>query len=420
MMCEGMQRLLVSLSVVIVMVLAGCGGSGTVSAGAGGGGTQTPAAVNVQPVTVGAGPSNAVNLLFTSVTVCVPGSATDCATVDHVQVDTGSSGLRIMASRLPASVVLPQQTDGSGNYAIAECAQFADGYAWGPVKTADVKIAGEEAAALPIQVIGDAAFATVPDNCSSYGPAENTVATFGANGVLGVGEFLQDCGSICATSAANGFYYPCPVSGGCLAASVSAVQGLAQQVANPAGLFANDNNGVIIELPSISADGVAAVNGSLVFGIGTETNNGLGSAQVFATTAAQGAFITTYNNHAFHYSLFDSGSSALFFSDGNIPVCDQTDPYAPGFYCPTATQDLSAVIHGTNGVSAVLDFSIANAHDLAGSHPDYWAFANLAAPDAAGSADIFIWGLPAFFGRNVYVAIEGQTTSAGPGPFFAF
>jgi Protein of unknown function (DUF3443) len=414
---QGKRRLLASLSIVIAVVLAGCGGSGTVSAGDSGGATQTPAAANVLPVSVSKGPSNAVNLLFTSVTVCVPGNSAACATIDHVQVDTGSSGLRIIASQLP--LTLPQQTDGSGND-VAECAQFADGYAWGPVKIADVKIAGEEAAALPIQVIGDAAFATIPDNCSSYGPAENSVASFGANGVLGVGQFLQDCGSLCVSSAANGYYYPCPVSGGCLPSSSGGVLDLARQVANPVALFANDNNGVIIELPKISADGAAAVNGSLVFGIDTQTNNSLGNAQVFTTTAAQGTIITTYNNHAFHYSLFDSGSSAYFFTDNTIPVCPQSDPYAPGFYCPTTTQDLSAVIRGANGASATLNFSVADADKLAGNHPDYWAFNNLGAPNAAGGSNIFIWGLPVFFGRNVYTAIEGQTTSAGAGPFIAF
>ena len=411
-----MHGWVLALFAVIVTVLAGCGDGNNTSGSA----LSPTTAVNVQPLIVGQGPGSAVNLLFTTVTVCVPGSSSDCATVDHIQVDTGSSGLRIMASQLRASMVLPQQTDATGNYAVAECAQFADGYAWGPVKIADVKIAGEEAAALPIQVIGDAAFATIPDNCSSYGPAENTVASFGANGVLGVGQFLQDCGSVCATYVANGLYYPCPVSGGCLTATLSDVLGLAQQVANPVARFAYDNNGVLIELPAITSEGAVAVNGSLVFGIGTETNNGLGNAQVFTTTAAQGSLITTYDSQAFHYSLLDSGSSSYFFTDANIRVCAQTDPNAPGFYCPTSTLNLNAVIRGTNGVSAALNFSVANAHDLTVKYPDHWAFNNLGAPTGAGGSDIFIWGLPAFFGHSVFTAIEGQDTAAGPGPYIAF
>lgn len=398
------------------VLLAGCGG------GSGGGAHNSASAVNVQPITVGAGPSSSrvVNLLYTSVTVCAPNGGSQCTTIDHVQVDTGSSGLRILASQLPKSVALPQQTDDTGNYAIAECTQFADGFSWGPVKIADVKIAGEKAASLPIQVIGDANFATIPDNCSSSGPAENSVDTFGANGVLGIGPLLQDCGNFCQTTVNNGYYYPCPVTIGCSTTTLSDTQSLANQVGNPVALFNNDNNGVIIMLPAIPPSGAASVNGSLIFGIGTETNNGIGNAKVFTLNANYGSFTTVYNNQSYNYSLFDSGSSAMFFSDSTIAVCGPTDPNAPGFYCPPATLNRNAVIRGTNTVSATVGFRVANASNLTGNNPDYWAFDNLGAPNAVGSSDVFIWGLPAFFGHTVFVAIEGQTTSAGAGPYIAF
>ena len=51
---------------------------------------------NVLAVTVGPTPTSTRNMLMASVTVCVPGTAT-CATVDNVQVDTGSQGLRLLA-----------------------------------------------------------------------------------------------------------------------------------------------------------------------------------------------------------------------------------------------------------------------------------------------------------------------------------
>ena len=53
-------------------------------------------------------------------------------------------------------------------------------------------------------------------------------------------------------------------------------------------MFATDNNGVIIELPSISASGASNPSGGLlVFGIGTQSNNGLASA---TQVAAGGEF----------------------------------------------------------------------------------------------------------------------------------
>jgi hypothetical protein len=399
-----MHKFLACAFAALALSAAGCGGGG-------GGASSTAAAPNVQAITVDAGPASTTNTLFTSVTVCVPGSAV-CRTVDHVLVDTGSTGLRIMASELPASFVLPQLSDGGGD-PLVECTQFADGFTWGPVKSADVKIAGEQAAAVPIQVIGDPNYAVIPSGCSSTGPAENTVAAFGANGVLGLGVFMQDCGGVCALSVIPGFYYACPVSG-CQETTAS----LERQVQNPVAMFANDNNGVIVELPAVPDAGAATVNGALVFGIGTQSNNALGAAQVFKVQANTGRFVTDYNNQSYSDSLLDSGSSAYFFADNNIAVCDQNDPYAPGFYCPPSTENLSAAITGTNGANATLDFNVANAHALVQDNPINFAFNNLAAPEVTPGG--FIWGLPAFFGRNVYTAIEGQNTSAGLGPYVAF
>ncbi|HVO48474.1 MAG TPA: DUF3443 family protein, partial [Steroidobacteraceae bacterium] len=243
-----------------ILLLAACGGGGGLAPA-----TPTGPAANVQSVVVDGGPaalasSPDVDTLFTTVTICAPGSTTNCQTIDHIQVDTGSSGLRILGSVLTLS--LPVRTDSGGN-AVLECVQFLDGFSWGPVATADVQIGGESASSVPVQVIGDAAYQTVPSACSSTGPSEDTVKTFGANGILGVGPFIQDCGSGCATVVSNGFYYSCVTSTNCSQTTIE----VSQQVTNPAALFATDNNGVIIELPAIGASGAATVTGSLVFGI---------------------------------------------------------------------------------------------------------------------------------------------------------
>src|SRR5207253_2602957 len=83
--------------------------------------------------------------------LCAPGGTT-CQTIDHVSVDTASFGFRVIASVLNSSLAqaLPQ-TQASSGQPLVECTQFADGYVWGPVKTADLKIGGEEAASVPVQ-----------------------------------------------------------------------------------------------------------------------------------------------------------------------------------------------------------------------------------------------------------------------------
>jgi hypothetical protein len=399
-----MRRLIAFAAIAILSCAAGCGGSGLSTATP----TPTPTGSNVAVITVDAGPSTAsniasVNTPFVSVTICAPGSTTDCQTIDHVEVDTGSYGLRILASVLNSTFTLPLETNGAGGAAIVECTVFADGFSWGPVKTADIQIAGEVASAVPIQIIGDPAFPGVPAACSSTGPAEDTVATFGANGILGIGTFIQD-------DPNN--YYTC-AAGLCAPFTITPLM----QVSNPVAFFAADNNGVIIELPTVPAAGAAPFTGSLVFGIGTESNNGLGTATVYALDPNAGVFTVNYNNQSFVNGFIDSGSNANYFVDGSIPTC-VNGTVGAGFFCPTATLSLSASNLGTNNASNMVSFSVANAGDLFNGNTSAVAFADLAAANPDNTS--FDWGLPFFFGRNVYTAISDQNTPGGIGPYFAY
>jgi hypothetical protein len=330
-------------------------------------------------------------------------ASASCQTIDHILVDTASSGLRIIASVLTAPLhSLPPQKIGADN--LGECMAFADGVSWGSVRLADVYIAGESAGAVPIQIIGDPAFPAIPSSCSSFGAEEDTVQTFGSNGVLGVSTFAQDCGPACAGSAIPGSYYVCP-SSGCQPTSVS----LAQQVPNPVTKFATDSNGVVLSLPAIGSAGAPSVTGTLTFGIGTQGNNGPGGATLYDVDSVFGNFTTVYHGQAFTDSAFlDSGSNALYFPDSTIPACG-SDTIAPGFYCPATTLSLTATNKGYSNASTTnVDFSVANANSLLSAAPTFAAFNNLAATQQ-GSFD---WGLPFFYGRTVYFAIEqtGPTT----------
>jgi Protein of unknown function (DUF3443) len=364
-------------------------------------------AANAVRVTVDSGVSNVPNMPFVSVTICAPGT-TECQTIDHMLVDTGSWGVRVFASQLPASMTLPQQKDASGNL-VAECMQFFDGYTWGSVKLADVQIAGEKAASLPVQVI-DPSYASLPAECATYGASRNTPGALQANGILGIGVFKHDCGANCVQQALAGTYY------GCTGTSCTSIP-LAEkfQVANPVPYFATDNNGSILSLPTVSG-GAQSISGQLVFGIGTQANNGLGSAQVIGVSPSSGTFTTVQNGVTYSQSVLDSGSTGLFFQSSLMPVCASPNS---AYYCPLSSEQLTALIEGVNGATSAVTFTVGNAATLSQTYAGDSALPLLAGPAFVTSA-VFDWGLPFFYGRNVYAAVEQQPTPGGTGPYVAY
>jgi len=446
-----------------LLLLGGCGGggSGTIASSGGGGsgggsGGTSPSGSNVVAMSVNAGPNGSSNedadTPFITVTVCAPGSTTNCQQISDVEVDTGSYGLRIISSVLSSSVMgALTQEYASNNQPLVECTEFVDGISWGPVMQADVQIGGESASNVPIQVMGDSSFESeIPSNCSSMGSEEDTVTAFGANGIIGLGPFAQDCGSGCVLSnsqyAQNPTYFACP-SGGTSASDCQATgPSLDQQVTNPVADFTStgDDNGIIVELPSISdPDGAATASGYLVFGIGTQGNNGLGSATVLTGNADDGDITTTYNGFQLQYSFFDTGSNAYYFDAGNtaaLPDCtgasgSGSSTFTSAWLCPTSEQTVSVTNMGQNGTTSDVGIKIYNANTLFNEdNGTYTAFDDLGADTGsqttycntydlttAGNGDCYFdLGLPFFFGRNVYVAIAGTNTPGGQGPYFAY
>jgi hypothetical protein len=372
--------------------------------------SNTPAASgnNVQAVIVSSGPAkNYANGIFTSVTVCVPSSST-CQSIDGILVDTGSYGLRLLSSAGGGALTLslPPQKGPTGN-PVSECAAFVSGFTWGPVVAADISIAGERAANIPMQVI-DPTFATVPSQCSNIGvPEDDSMQTLGANGILGVGPYVSDCGGACEQSGSlnPALYYEC-ASSSCSVIS----EKVARQVQNPVASFAADNNGVMLQLPQVTVP-AASISGSLIFGIGTQSNNGLGSATLFPLDAS-GEFSTTYKGQSYP-AFIDSGSNAFFFLDAGLSglaVCSDNS----GFYCPPSQTSFTA--QTTSGATTQsVNFSVVSADKLF-STPANFVFPTLAGPNPG----TFDWGLPFFFGRNVFTAIESRSTPAGVGPFWAY
>lgn len=411
-------RLLGLLATLLVALsVCSCGGGGGSSSAA-----ATPSG-NIQPISVNAGPTGQVpNLVLTSVTICVPGTTT-CQTIPNVVVDTGSTGLRLLASAV--TVDLPAVEGSLSGHSYSECAGFADGVVWGPLRRADVKLAGEKASAISMQLIQDQAGAPhIPGSCAAQGTPQDSLALLGANGILGVGLFLQDCGSFGAINITT-MYYDCTASPeACSEASLA----VASQVSNPAAFFAQDNNGVILQLPAIADAGGASVSGSMIFGIGTQTNNALMASiiPVPADGANAGNFTALYQGVTLASRFFDSGSSGLFFDDSSITTCASSG-IANGFYCPGSPSALSAVpitvtITGIQGGSVSVGGLISNAEFLFSQSGSATlnAFDDLAGPAGATLPDAFDFGVPFFFGRSVFTAFEQRSTPNGAGPYFAF
>ena len=358
-------------------------------------------------------PIGTINTPFVTVTLCAHGTS-NCQTIDHISVDTGSIGLRVVSSALSSSLAsaLTAVTD-TQNHTLAECLPFADGYSWGSVKLADAKFGGEEVSGLSIQIIGDPAFPTVPGACSQGGATEeDTVTTFGANGILGIGAFKQDCGTACVNQTTSPqLYYGCPTAATCTATTVA----LANQVWNPVALLPVDNNGTILELDSVGS--AASSGGTLLFGIDTQSNNALGTATVLTLDPTTGNLTVAFSGQNLSQSFIDSGSNAYFFNDNAIAAC--TSSGENGFYCPTSTQALSATITSQSSIMSTVSFSIADADTLFRSNNGGDSvFNSLGGTNSV--AQSFDFGLPFFLGRHVYTAIENSTTSGGTGPFMAF
>jgi len=405
------SNLFIMFLVTILVSACGSGGgtsstSGSTSTGGTDTTTGTATANNVLTVTVnGSLCSSATSSAYpnkpcVSVTVCSPGTST-CQTVNDILLDTGSYGLRIFSSAL--GNVSPTQVASPSGGSLAECAEFGDNSSlWGAVMTADVILGGESAVQMPIQVV-NAGFGT-PTGCGTP-DASPDKAKF--NGILGVGLFAQDCGTGCRDHADNGMYYS--VSG---TSTVATAAPLASQVINPVAALPVDNNGVIVTLPTVATNGATSATGSLILGIGTQTNNIPSSATAYPSDQVA-EFLTTYNGTSYS-GFLDTGSNGLFFPATSLLSACTASGYSDWF-CPSATQSLTAVNAGYTGSPfGTISFTIGNAVTMFNS-------SNAVFPALGGAmSGGFDWGLPFFLGRTVYVGIDGTASTLGTGPYWAY
>jgi hypothetical protein len=356
------------------------------------------------------------NVLYTTVTVCDANS--NCQTINNIQVDTGSGGLRIFKQAL--TVGLTQVPSGQGSLGV--CQTFASGSAWGPVQTATVKLASEPAITIPVQVIDSTFGMTSPPSPCNFGVFGSPMSTH-ANGILGIDVGAPD----------SGVYFKCQATS-CSELMPSVVVA-SQRVTNPVLALPSDNNGVIVNLPNVPDNGQATAYGNLILGIGTTWNN---DPKTFSTNPIVTVSLkpndpvfasTTADGVAFSLFAADTGSNAFFFTDPTITRCPSifNTILTSGWYCPGTIPGSNPPINGKN-------FAVS----VTGSSGPNWNFqvwirdtttlvatGNLAFNDlgfnlGTSNTDLFIAGLPFFYGKQVYLGYASYTGSLGTPPLYGY
>ncbi len=456
------RTFLQGLALCLLGLLGACGGGDSTSTKVTGVGLnnlgQSPAvttrfvqAVNNLQVTVEDGPrgfqlSANANILYATVSVCSPLDTSQCVQIDHVQVDTGSVGLRVLASKVKSLNLPPLDITPNGSSATLharECFPFVIGGLWGPNATAVVGLGQQQTSPMAIQLIEDdtdphtAMQPTLDCNTAANGKLLTSAESLGSNGILGIGSTNIDCGQTCVDGNYAGTfvqYYGCPLATlNAMDCSTSTPVPPNFQVSNPVFRLqpdANgiaDNNGVLLVMPAVTNPGASSASGELIFGIGTRSNNQLPTdiRKVYLGVDARGAAYDSYLNISTQYggttytsSYLDTGTNGLFF-DSPITRC------AGGtWYCPSSILVTSATLWD-GGVplpvapampdplfipAVTVPFRIGNAEALFSTNNTAFSDAAGAAPSGSTS---FAWGMPFFYGKKVYMSIWDITVPLG-------
>jgi len=364
---------------------------------------------NVMRISVGGDlctASSPLNMPCVSITICEPGTS-NCQTLNNILLDTGSYGLRVFKSLL---TINPPALKDASNNTYAECATFGIGADWGSLATLDIQLGSSTqiASNVPVQII-DSTFASSSSLCA-LGAVDVDPVTAGFNGILGVGGYEQDCGTSCSSSASQSNYYSCSGTS-CTQSAIS----LANQVTNPVYKLPTDNNGIIVAFPDVASTGATSTNGVVLFGIGTQTNNvPTSGVSTFNVDPTSGFIFTNYSGSN-HYALFDTGTNGFDFYDSTITQCQTLT----GFFCPASTMNITTTIFGTNNsITKSFSFNLANTEQLAQSNN--LVFDNLGFAMSASSSNLFIYGLPAHFGKVLFIGYDGKTSSLGSGASFSY
>ncbi len=341
-----------------------------------------------------------MNLPYVTVQVC---HGSQCVSIDHVIVDTGSYGLRVRADFPGISALnLPAVTNGT--VPVTECAQFLGGYMWGGVYQATVKVGGETTAnPIPIQLVGGQYPFTPPGSCTSNAGTDiGNLDGIGGNGLLGVGVFLHDLSP----------YYACASSPNTGSGNLA----LTSVVFNPVAAFSTDNNGVVLNLSAVNSAGQPTASGTLTFGINTQPNNSLTTSYSVLPVPASGPDIgdftasLTGQSGTYPDSFFDSGSNLYFIPLTGVPTNSNGD-YNPQTLT-TITGTATSFVNSSN--TASLSFGLLDISSGLSNGDRAFNDSGTSNGATAGSAD---FGLPYFYGHSIINGLNGAQVTQGSTPF---
>jgi hypothetical protein len=340
---------------------------------------------------------------YTNIKICEPNSTTNCQVIDHVIVDSGSDGLRFMEGVIKSSLLKHLPVVGVKGKIITECETYVDSYTYGPLLYADVYFGGKVLKKFPLQLASNAY--TPPAECQDEGGEKtNTAALFGGNGLVGVAFPLTDVTP----------YYVCESNGSdCADFNYAGLPNLVS-------VFEKDNNGAVITLPSVASRGSSTpVMGSLIFGVGTESNNKPpAGTKALKNDLSFGEFdVELGSNKAKAY--IDSGTSNLVVN-GDWTQCSASTGLQ-GFFCPSKNEALSMGVSSIGKTTPAyhIGLTIGNANTLLNNGDvAYDDIAQYVSSSASAGGD-YALGLTAFFGRTMYFVFNGKSSDLGTGPINA-
>ena len=390
-------RAALAAPLALALLLGGCGGGGGSAVS-----SPAPPAVgsNQMLVTVesySAIDTPTVNIPYVTLRVC--DASGNCRTIDHVVLDTGSYGLRVLQSAV-SGLDLPADTT-TGGASLAECARFLGGYIWGAVSHATVGLGGETAGPLPIQVIGASGLPAAPSGCSSGSTDVGTLQKLQGNGLLGVGHFVTDPGP----------YYGCTATS---CTELTPQPAASAKVSNPVAMLASsDNNGIVLAMPAVADTGAATTYGVLSLGVGTQSDNSVAGFSVIPADT-RGNLTVTLQGQAYPGSFLDSGSNFYFAALSGVPVDSQ------GNYVPSSLLNLPITLSASSGAAypASLNSQMLVANYSSLNFASLVAFNDIAT-QVSTSPPIVDLGMPYFYGKQVAYVINGMPSPLGNGPLYA-